>query len=285
MARSILLINIWFGPYPRWMPAFLQSCATNPDVDWLLLTDHPAPAVALPNVRFERLTFPAFLELASAKTGMPVRKEGYSQVDLKPAYGAIFEDFTAGYDFWGHCDIDLLWGRVRHFVTDDLLERHAILSSRKHATSGHFTLFRNTPEVNNVYRGVPGWEQMFADPKLHAFDESKISRHLRAEIERGALPFSIHWPEQIVVDRPELRACPHGWHWQEGRILDASGREHFYVHFGEWKHGFTSPPLDYTVPSPYYAITRHGIWPRPVSRRETWLTGARAWIFQRVKRS
>ena len=278
MARSVLLINTWFGPYPRWMPAFLQSCAANPDVDWLLFTDHRPPAVALPNVRFERLTLDGLNALATEKLGAPVRKEGYSQVDLKPAYGAIFEDFIGDHDFWGHCDLDVMWGRIRRFVTDELLERHAILSSRKHATSGHFTIFRNTPEVNGVFRNVPGWEQMLAEPKLHAFDESKISRHLRAELERGALPFSIHWPEQIVVDSPELRGQPHGWHWQDGRILDAQGREHFYVHFGEWKHGFTSPPLDYAASSSYYAITRHGIWPRPVSRRETWLTSARTWF-------
>ena len=73
MARSVLLINTWFGPYPRWMPAFLQSCAANPDVDWLLFTDHRPPAVALPNVRFERLTLDGLNALATEKLGAPVQ--------------------------------------------------------------------------------------------------------------------------------------------------------------------------------------------------------------------
>jgi hypothetical protein len=278
MARSIRLINTYFGPYPRWMPALLQSCAANTDIDWLFFIDHHPPPVSYPNVRFEKLTLAGLNALASQKVGSPVEKDGYSQVDLKPAYGAIFEDFLGGADFWGHCDIDVLWGRMRAFVTDDILDRYAMVSSRRQATSGHFTLFRNIPEVNSIFRDVPGWEAMFAEPKLHAFDESKISRHLRSRIESGTLPFEIYWPEQIVIDRPELRAQPHGWHWKDGRLLDQKGREHFYLHFGEWKHGFVSEPLDYRTPSDYYAVTRHGIWPHPVSRGETFLRGIRSWI-------
>lgn len=36
----------------------------------------------------------------------------YKFCDFKPAYGEIFADYLKGYDFWGHCDIDLLWGNI-----------------------------------------------------------------------------------------------------------------------------------------------------------------------------
>ena len=35
------------------------------------------------------------------------------KTDLRPAYGVLFEEYLDGYDFWGHCDLDVLFGRIR----------------------------------------------------------------------------------------------------------------------------------------------------------------------------
>jgi len=39
---SICLVRWWFGDYLPYMDCVLRSCAANPDIDWLLLTDNPS---------------------------------------------------------------------------------------------------------------------------------------------------------------------------------------------------------------------------------------------------
>ena len=39
-----------------------------------------------------------------------------------------------GYDFWGHCDMDLIWGDIRNFITEDVLSKYdkIIIQINKH---------------------------------------------------------------------------------------------------------------------------------------------------------
>ena len=34
----------------------------------------------------------------------------YKLCDYKCAYGLIFEEYIKNYDFWGHCDLDCIYG-------------------------------------------------------------------------------------------------------------------------------------------------------------------------------
>ena len=48
--------------------------------------------------------------------------------------------------YWGHCDVDLIWGDIRKFVTDDVLTKYKRIFSR-----GHCSIYENSSEVNAVY--------------------------------------------------------------------------------------------------------------------------------------
>ena len=37
------VVVVYFGPLPKWMNLHLATCAANPDVDWVILSDHPCP--------------------------------------------------------------------------------------------------------------------------------------------------------------------------------------------------------------------------------------------------
>jgi len=41
--------------------------------------------------------------------------------------GLIFEDYVAGYDFWGHCDLDVVWGDIRKFLHTRILSDSDII--------------------------------------------------------------------------------------------------------------------------------------------------------------
>jgi hypothetical protein len=70
--------------------------------------------------------------------------------EYKPAYGLIFADILEGYDYWGHCDLDMIWGRLGHFVTENVLASHDRIYSR-----GHLTLYRNNADTNRLFMHGP----------------------------------------------------------------------------------------------------------------------------------
>lgn len=276
--RCVILVP-YFGRWPAWMPAFLRTCAGNPDVQWVFFTDCEPPPASPPNVRYEPITLAEMNLRATERLGMPVRKQLYSQSDLRPAFGEIFAEFTRGFDFWGHCDIDVLWGRIRHFITDEILGAHDIVTSRRHAVAGHFALFRNNDAVNTFHRAIPDEARMLADETFYCIDESKISRYLRGLLAENRSPVRVYWPEELVADRLELRRRRHGWHWRDGRLLDREENERIYLHFGEWKNTFGPLNLSYdgVGAASRYTVTKYGVFDRPISRWEHAGMAWRAW--------
>jgi hypothetical protein len=150
---------------------WLNSCACNPTVDWLVFTDqelNDAPQ----NVHLIKTSLEEIHRLARNKLGLPIiLKHPFKICDFRPAFGVIFKDYLKDYDFWGHCDFDMIFGDVRKFITNDILEAYD-----KVLRLGHLSLYRNTPEVNERYKlpgpaGVIGYKIAFCDEKNYAFDE------------------------------------------------------------------------------------------------------------------
>ena len=48
----------------------------------------------------------------------------YKLCDYKPAYGEIFAPELSGYDFWGYGDMDLVFGDLRAYFTEDKLRKY-----------------------------------------------------------------------------------------------------------------------------------------------------------------
>lgn len=95
----------------------------------------------------------------------------YKMCDYRVAYGEMFQDYVKDYDFWGHCDADMIFGDIRHFVTDDILNRYDRLG-----VDGFFSLFRNIPEINAIYRKAGDITKIFTDQRPFGFDEWGINR-------------------------------------------------------------------------------------------------------------
>lgn len=168
--KRIAIIICWIGPLPDIFRLWSRSCAANPTVDWLLFTDQE-PEELPENVLLRRTSLEEIAALAREKLNFPELslEKPYKLCDFKVMYGAIFEDHLKGYDFWGYCDMDMIFGDLRSFFTDELLERYDKL-----LTCGHLSLYRNTPEVNRRYL-LPGSrhsaEEVMSSPRNYAFDE------------------------------------------------------------------------------------------------------------------
>ena len=111
------------GKFPWYFPYFLHSCRYNPTVDFLILTDNNDPSFELPtNVKIIPYSLGQFKTDAAKALGFDVAVESYYKLcDFKPAYGTVFADYIKEYDFWGYCDVDVIFGNIRAFMTDELL--------------------------------------------------------------------------------------------------------------------------------------------------------------------
>jgi hypothetical protein len=220
-SASIRLVVPYFGERPAYFPLVVRSMAANPDVSWLLLTDRPVPD-APPNLEVQRC---AFEELARRVRGcfdVPVSVEQpYKLCDFRPAFGEIFADELAGYDFWGHSDVDLVFGRIRDHLPPAAFEADKIL------LSGHFSLYRNTPEAAAWYRhevGRVSYRDALTNPAAMHFDEWAGIRYI---VEDLAVPT---WHEDVVFDisfhryRTRAEAAvgrgPRRYAWEDGEVCE-----------------------------------------------------------------
>src|ERR1043166_2398096 len=168
---SICLLRWWFGEFPGYMDCVLRSCAANPDIHWLLLTDNPSRKNFPPNIHTQLISFDELQKLFSQKLGFTVN---LSRIDLlpvfKPAFGFLFEEFLKGYDFWGCCDFDMIFGDLRKYLREDILATNEKILCR-----GHLTLYRNTEPVNRYFMldcpGMPGYREIFQRGESFQFDE------------------------------------------------------------------------------------------------------------------
>jgi hypothetical protein len=168
---SICLVVCYFGPFPPYFECVLRSCAANPDIDWLIFTDQTGAQNIPSNVHIRKTTLHELRGLFSAKLGFEVALEKPRQLcNMKPAFGHIFDDSLTGYEFWGHCDLDMIFGDIRKFLTPQILSCYDRILNL-----GHLCLYRNNQKVNQYFMletpGVPHYKQVFQQGVEIAFDE------------------------------------------------------------------------------------------------------------------
>lgn len=161
----------YFGRFPQCFPLFLKTCAWNPDFNWLIITDDERVFDYPDNVTVRFMDFRSLREKIQQKFDFSVSLErAYKLCDYRPAYGYIFEEEIKGYEFWGYCDLDVIFGKLNKFITDEILQNYD-----KIFCLGHMTLFRNDYEINRLFmsefKGRKLFEEVFTTDKSCNFDE------------------------------------------------------------------------------------------------------------------
>ena len=177
MPISIAFLICWQGNYPWYFPYFLHSCRYNPTIDFLIFTDNADAKLDLPsNVKIIPYLIEQFKADASKILGLKVAVEsGYKLCDFKPAYGLIFSDWIKDYDFWGYCDVDVIFGNIRTFMTDELLNEYDIISARHDYLTGCFALYRNNPYMRELFKQSKDYQKVFTNPHNFCFDETNYA--------------------------------------------------------------------------------------------------------------
>jgi len=170
---NICVISVWFGPLPSYLPFFLKTCVTNKFIDWIIVTDQAIQDTPFENISYKAMSKQAFIETASKKLGFDITlDDAYKLCDFKPTYGKIFEDLLSAYQYWGYCDMDLVFGDIKKHIPILLDEEPDIISGYHNFLAGPFSLYRNTPAINNLFRDCPDHQQILQDPAHRAFDEN-----------------------------------------------------------------------------------------------------------------
>lgn len=156
---KICLIVPYYGVFPNYFSLFLKSCGNNSDYHWLIVSDNKDPYSYPSNVQYLELTWDALRALVQSKFDFPIALDKpYKLCDFKPAYGVIFSEFLTGYDFWGYCDMDLLFGDISKFISPEMLHQYD-----KIGIMGHLSLYRNKDEINNLFKSRVGGQQRYYD--------------------------------------------------------------------------------------------------------------------------
>lgn len=167
--HKIALIIPYFGTFKNYFPLFLLSCKNNPSIDWFIFTDTEVKYSWPANVKQIFITFTEFKEIVQENFEFSISLDTpYKLCDYKPAYGEILHKYIQEYDFWGHCDCDLIFGDIRAFVTDEVLDQNSKIFSR-----GHLTIYRNNKETNSFYRiqKYMDYKKVYTSSKSYSFDE------------------------------------------------------------------------------------------------------------------
>jgi len=273
--HKIILFACYFGKLPPYLPLVLRSMACNPSIDWLIIGDNMPDAPFPANVKFVLSSMREVAGEIEKQCKTPVFLNScYDVARLRPMYGYCLKDFFFGYDFWGHIDLDVIFGDLRTFLPDNILTNNDRIYCR-----GHLSIYRNTPEVNSCFMrrapGAPCYKDILNYNNLCAFDEWdgiwKIFRYYRLNQYHNEVIADIIPPTKYKITKfetTELQNYPSQiFYWHEGKTFQAYyhregglfDREVAYVHFQKRKlplysfnplnvNGFTIGPLGF---SPY----------------------------------
>lgn len=276
---KITLLIPYFGRFPDWAPLFFETLRRNHTIKFVFFTDCKTTGFEAPNIRFNHTTFGEYIEFARKKADIEFDPSSpYKLCDLRPLYGMLHDEDIADADFYGWTDMDLLFGDIRKFYTDDILHRYDVLSTHQVRISGHLALFRNTPKNKTMYKKIYQWRKFLAQPEFVGIDEHGITNAYRMTwfdrfnekfgtrysnfatrwasrqkqnrlymVEQYTTPFTaIPWLDGSLHSRQ-----PDEWYYKDGVITNNrdGGREFMYIHFmnfknSQWRHDGTPAPWE-----------------------------------------
>ncbi len=190
------MIVPWVGPLPEWVDRWLDNTAwvTAQGYGWDFLLDTDEDGI---RSRVESLGIKC------------PNLEGRKLCDFKPALGEMYADeITAGgYDFWGHTDLDCVYGRLWEYVTDELLAQCDVFSNDPEPDMcGPFALYR-TATASHVFREHPAWRKIMQSDIYQALDEPGMTRTVLRSRLTSAHAFW-HGPDSMYVHFRRTKVYP-----------------------------------------------------------------------------
>ena len=154
--KKIVLLNSYFAnAKPNYLDFYISSCAFNKTIDFVFFTNLNLE-YNYPNIKIVKMEFEEFAGIIKNRISNGLKERGiwdevripspYKLCDFKVCLGYCLSEYIEGYDFWGGFDIDLIYGDIRAFVKEDILNKYDKIYEH-----GHFSLIRNNKECNEMF--------------------------------------------------------------------------------------------------------------------------------------
>lgn len=170
---KIALILPYFGKLDHLFPLWLQSCRYNHDIDWLIFTNDRQQFNYPNNTKVYYIEFDELKNKIQSLYNFPIAlSTPYRLCNFRPAYGNIFEEYLKGYDAWGFCDNDMIFGDLKEFFPQELSTKFKI------GKFGHLSIFPNDQDCKTAYKVGDAYKIAFSIPQPLFFDEETFPRIL-----------------------------------------------------------------------------------------------------------
>lgn len=168
MALKKLLIVPWFGPTPVWLPHWWKNILRLNDHGYDIMVDYDIEA---------------FQHRCRQRLGVnaPMVEGGSKIHDYRAAFGVLFADEIKGYQWYGHTDLDCVYGRVENWVTDEFLDGLDLHSNHDTYVCGPWSLYR-TGATETIFQQVPDWKAILETPETTGWVETSFSRACEAAL-------------------------------------------------------------------------------------------------------
>lgn len=223
MKARVKIITPWYGRPPRFYDKFRERVSASSVVEHELI---PVSGKKQMNA------------LAEKCSGLPCRKgtDYAACCDLKPLFGEMFADHFEGYEWWGRCDLDVVFGDLDRLLPP-ILDYYDGYSAEHYVLSGALTMFRNTADLRGLYRSYDRLAEVLADPEYTHFDhgcqvtveEPEVDVVIDRFSEASGNPALYGEPRLEdrrllggftgVVARSGLKMCWDDRSWDEGRSM------------------------------------------------------------------
>ena len=262
------------------MELYLDSIRRNPKIHFLFITDCETSALEnISNVIIQKSSFEIYIGRYKDVLGSDIQiPNPYKICDLRPFFGIIHKKDIEGYDFFGWTDVDLLFGNIRSFYNDEILQKSDVLSTHQNRLSGHLALLKTTLYYRTIGYKIYNWKTALQNPDFVGIDEhgitnaltmtfwDKVSEKLKQKWisklflfiqkqktkrfyfkEQYTTPFiSIRWLDGTVNSQH-----PDVWYYENGYVTNHrdKDRSFLYIHFmnfksKQWRHDGTNAPWE-----------------------------------------
>lgn len=264
----------FYGPIPKWLPLFLKSAERNVGIHFLIVTDGKITQAMPQNVSHIPIPL-AEIERRVRNTVSPGFRFScaYKLCDVKPFYGVIFEDLFRGSQFWGYCDLDLVFGDVSPLLNSGRLENADLFCADAGPVVGTFCLYRNNERMNRFAQSIPEYTAKLNSPEYESLDEKELDKALaQAGDIRRIRPekllesqLGIGADGRMIGRTLEVVGNPNQFYWANGHTFIASAgrqpQEVMYLHFMGLKRSYHWATYDPATDYPEFGFSAAGFQP------------------------
>ena len=146
---KIAIIVPYFGDLPDCFSCWWNSALYNEKIEFWMFTDNDS-LKSEGNIKVEHISFDNFRRYIQSIFDFDINLDKpYKLCDYKPVYGEVFKERLKNYDFWGYCDVDLVFGDICKFISEEVLKLHD-----KIFVEAHISIFKNNPQMNLLFRNL-----------------------------------------------------------------------------------------------------------------------------------